>query len=584
MLAGFELLVGPSGTLRAERMARWTAVQLTLADLQLEIRRDRSSTASDEASTLASRRHCWKQSPASFSSASIPYDCVTLVYDVAPGGQLPISVNTHPSLRREDTRLSRYHLIAFRFTAASEHLFHYQRDEPVVLRTSSEATLHRLYTALVSSCSSLHKGTHSSTAVGDPFRRTLSTTISQPFRRWVSQSKRRYETDGYSLDLAYISPRVIAMGIPTPPGEPEHWLRNDMTEVHHFLQARHPNRFLVVNLCSERVYPPSCFDGRFIRFPFDDHQPPPLPLLMSLATTLRAFLLEHEENVLAIHCKAGKGRTGVAVVALQLIEPSGASLDSLLAQYATARTENGKGVNIPSQLRFLRYFERCVRELDLKLPLVRATTFTSCTITTTPWINMLGGCTPFVVVRVRPPNHHHRPLFRSEWRKTTSASFAVRSISDLQAAAFDDSGDDGALATVFDSRRFERDVLQRAPQSYVGEASISLPLGGITIADEVCFDFYDGSEKSPELMCSCWVHTSFLDGIAGVVSFSKSEMDGANKGRNRDYFDDSFAVAIHFSAEAPQQRAEGALSGLLALALPGQSTGNDSADFGAVSP
>ncbi len=71
-----------------------------------------------------------------------------------------------------------------------------------------------------------------------------------------------------------------------------------------------------------------------------------------------------EKNVVGIHCKAGKGRTGLAIAAYLVHCKAFRTATEALAKFGDERTHNGKGVTIPSQMRFVHYYERFVNEPD----------------------------------------------------------------------------------------------------------------------------------------------------------------------------------------------------------------------------
>jgi len=134
-------------------------------------------------------------------------------------------------------------------------------------------------------------------------------------RQLVSGSKQRFQREGFDLDLTYVLPRVIALGLPASSAL-EQMYRNPITEVRDFLNRYHTSSYALVNLCDERDYSDDEFPGAtLMRFPFPDHHPPCLAALISFCQSVHKYL-RNEENVIAVHCKAGKGRTGVIVSAL----------------------------------------------------------------------------------------------------------------------------------------------------------------------------------------------------------------------------------------------------------------------------
>lgn len=54
-------------------------------------------------------------------------------------------------------------------------------------------------------------------------------------------------------------------------------------------------------------------------FPFDDHNCPPIHLIPSFCQSASSWLKEDEKNVIAVHCKAGLGRTGLMISCLLLL-------------------------------------------------------------------------------------------------------------------------------------------------------------------------------------------------------------------------------------------------------------------------
>ena len=66
----------------------------------------------------------------------------------------------------------------------------------------------------------------------------------------------------------------------------------------------------IYNLCSERSYDLEGLFDHVEVFPFDDHNPCALKLIERFCANADAYLAQDPANIVAIHCKAGKGRTG----------------------------------------------------------------------------------------------------------------------------------------------------------------------------------------------------------------------------------------------------------------------------------
>lgn len=177
----------------------------------------------------------------------------------------------------------------------------------------------------------------------------ISTVALSGVRTLVSKRKRRFQMDGYNLDLSYITNNIIAMGFPSDGASGLY--RNPVAEVVRFLDERHPDSALIINLCSERAYQPSVFAGRAIRLPFHDHNPPSQALLHRCMFAMDTWLAGGPHRVVAVHCKAGKGRTGCVIAAYLAHAGFCASPERGLQWFGRARTYNAHGVTIASQMR-----------------------------------------------------------------------------------------------------------------------------------------------------------------------------------------------------------------------------------------
>ncbi|CAK9209916.1 hypothetical protein BDL97_17G006600 [Sphagnum fallax] len=152
--------------------------------------------------------------------------------------------------------------------------------------------------------------------------------------------------------MSYITDRLLAMSFPAQ--NMESLVRNPMWQVQKVLELRHESRYKVYNLCVEATYDPALFHGRVELLPFDDNHVPPLALIKLFCESVYHWLSADPRNVAVIHCRAGKGRTGLMVCAYLIY--TGMSVEDALQLYADRRTYNNEGVTIASQRRYVGYW------------------------------------------------------------------------------------------------------------------------------------------------------------------------------------------------------------------------------------
>ncbi|XP_007097755.2 phosphatidylinositol 3,4,5-trisphosphate 3-phosphatase TPTE2 isoform X3 [Panthera tigris] len=190
-------------------------------------------------------------------------------------------------------------------------------------------------------------------------------------RRLVSENKRRYKKDGFDLDLTYVTERIIAMSFPSS-GQ-QSFYRNPIKEVVRFLDTKHQDHYQVYNLCSERDYDPKYFHYRVRRIMIDDHNVPTLSEMLAFTKEVDEWMAQDDENIIAIHCKGGKGRTGTMACACLIASEIFTTAEDSLYYFGERRTDKStstkyQGVETPSQSRYVGYFADVKNIYNLNLP------------------------------------------------------------------------------------------------------------------------------------------------------------------------------------------------------------------------
>ncbi|QSL64065.1 hypothetical protein MERGE_000220 [Pneumocystis wakefieldiae] len=178
-------------------------------------------------------------------------------------------------------------------------------------------------------------------------------------RSKVSFPRTRFydEKNGVSLDLSYITDRIIVMAAPTLLF-PKRIYRNNLKDVLRFLEQRHSENW--------------DFLFKVFHYPFPDHEPPPFRIIPEILDSMSKYMNAFDDNVVVLHCKAGKGRSGT-IACSYLISEEKLTAESALSKFTEARIQKGhsSGITILSQKRYIFYVEKWVsmgkryEELDI---------------------------------------------------------------------------------------------------------------------------------------------------------------------------------------------------------------------------
>lgn len=178
------------------------------------------------------------------------------------------------------------------------------------------------------------------------------------------------------------------------PGEGvEGMYRNDIQQVAAYLDHKHADHYMIFNL-SERNYNFELFHRRVVDYGWPDHHGPPLQMLINVVSAMDRWIRADPKNVAIVHCLAGRGRTGTAICAYLCYAGYFASMAKALQYYANVRSNKGKGVTQPSQLRYCKYVDIILtRNL---IPKPKCVSLTRLTLTPVPTLTSQLGIRPIL--------------------------------------------------------------------------------------------------------------------------------------------------------------------------------------------
>ncbi|XP_039429757.1 uncharacterized protein LOC120413114 isoform X2 [Culex pipiens pallens] len=330
-----------------------------------------------------------------------------------------------------------------------------------------------------------------------------ATKMTNPIRGLVSKRRIRYTQDGFDLDLTYINDRIIAMGYPAE--HMESIYRNKIEDVQRMLERNHAGCYKIYNLCSERSYDHKRFPYYSV-YPFKDHNPPDIELITSFCRDVDEHLRANGKNVVAVHCKAGKGRTGTMICCYLLYSRQFQTADEALHYYAQRRTSDAKGVTIPSQRRYVEYYATLLRSNETYQPVQ----LYICEIRLTGTVNIREGT-------INVSGETPKPL--PEFRRT------------------DDTGGGGGGLVGGG---------QSPPYTMLAKMDYCMPLSG-----DVKIEFVKSSVLRKEKRCHFWFNTYFVERAAKkdaegnlLLPLSKTEIDDAHKDKHHKEYPNNFSVEL----------------------------------------
>lgn len=339
----------------------------------------------------------------------------------------------------------------------------------------------------------------------------LTDGLQQSFRIAVGENKRRYQKDGYDLDLCYITKRIIAMSFPS--SGIDGYYRNKIETVAKFFDEKHPNRYKIYNLCSERSYDHSYFHGNVERFLIDDHNVPSLKEAIRFAKDVKEWMSADPNNVIAVHCKGGKGRTGTMISIWLLESRQCANAKEALEKFGDRRTDWNKGnsfqgVQTPTQARFVGYFDIVTNKLGGMIPSIRTLKLAKVTIHSIKGIGNGDGTDLSMVITLL-----------STKKEVAKCSFATNSNC-------------------------------KYTYNEVGNKVILEDIDCEALTEEVKVVFYSTNPEVPKKYNQCafyfTFHTSFIDANTNRLYIPRNELDNPHFEKFWNIYKEDFAVELTF--------------------------------------
>ncbi|XP_038863191.1 tensin-1-like [Salvelinus namaycush] len=189
------------------------------------------------------------------------------------------------------------------------------------------------------------------------FQGSTKSSKSMEFPRRPSRSVSLLQAleENYELDLVYITERIISVSFSSSVDENSY--SANLHEVASMLRSKHQDNYLLFNL-SEKRSDINQLNPKVLDFGWPDHHAPALDKICTICKAMDTWLSADSHNVVVIHNKGNRGRTGVVVAAYMHYSNISASADQALDRFAMKRFYEDKVLPVgqPSQKRYVQYF------------------------------------------------------------------------------------------------------------------------------------------------------------------------------------------------------------------------------------
>ena len=141
--------------------------------------------------------------------------------------------------------------------------------------------------------------------------------------------------------------------------------RNSFRDVIKYFGKYHQGKVKIYNLCDDDYidtakisipvshhfitkYKLGVTNVPYSYFPMADHNPASVKMIFYLCLDAVVFMSHDPANVIAVHCKAGKGRTGLVLACYMIFMEACDDAAEAIDLFNSRRTVDMKGLKIPS--------------------------------------------------------------------------------------------------------------------------------------------------------------------------------------------------------------------------------------------